>query len=144
MKPICCFVSMVLVAVAPGPSLAQTANGPMATAEIKLRVAQANAKDQRLIVLLKTGKSISGAVSPQSDTSFSVTTVSHGVFGEGQTVLVNYADVASVRGRNPFVRALKRIGSVSLTAAGVAAFMPVWLALEGLSFLLHGEGLPSC
>ena len=55
-----------------------------------------------------------------------------------------YDDVVSVRGRNPFIKALKDIGSISVLAAGTAAFLPVWLSLEGLSFLLHGEGLPDC
>ena len=94
MKPICCFVSLLFVAIAAGPGLAQTRDGAMTTGEIKRRVAEAHAKDRRLIVLLKTGGSISGTVLPESDTRFGL--------------------------------------------------RHSQLTLEGLSFLLHGEGMPSC
>ena len=71
-------------------------------------------------------------------------TQTHGPSGAGATVSMSYADVAEVRGQNAFVKALKAVGRASIVIVGVAAFLPVWAALEGLSYLLHGEGLPSC
>ena len=115
----------------------------LAIDQVKQQIVEAQKRDKRLIISLKNGETVSGIVAPLSDTSFTVTKT-HGVFGDGESVSVNYDDVVSVRGRNPFIKALKDIGSISVVAAGTAAFLPVWLSLEGLSFLLHGEGLPSC
>ena len=144
-KAISCFLSLLLIASATVPCAGQAkeARSTMTVERIKARIAEAHARDKRLIVTLSNGETMSGTVAPVSDVSFSITR-NHGIFGEGETTLMNYADVVSVRGRNPLVKALKAIGSASLVAAGVAAILPLWLSLEGLSFLLHGEGLPSC
>jgi hypothetical protein len=109
----------------------------------RAQVAEAHSKDRRLIISLNKGGTISGIVSPSSDSSFTLTH-SHGVLGDGDSVKIDYAEVESVKGRNPMVKTLKNIGLVSAVSAGVAAFLPIWAALEGLSYLLHGEGLPSC
>lgn len=111
--------------------------------QIKRQIVEAHAKDKRLIIALKKGETVSGIVAPFSDSAF-VVTKTHGVFGDGESVPVNYDDVVSVRGRNAFIKALKDIGSISVIAAENVVAMPLWLSLEGLSFLLHGEGLPSC
>ena len=140
-----CFVSFLLIVVVASPCFGQKkANDYSMTLEqIKARVAEAHAKDKRLIVRLKTGGTISGNVMPTSGTNFMLTQT-HGPSGGGATVSISYADVAEVRGRNAFLKALKTVGRASIVAVGVAAFLPVWAALEGLSYLLHGEGLPSC
>jgi small nuclear ribonucleoprotein (snRNP)-like protein len=139
------FLSFLFVAGTVEQCLAQAKDrGPSQTIEqIKAQIAEAQARDKRLIIALKNGETISGLAAPFSDTAF-VVTKTHGVFGDGESVPVNYDDVVSIRGRNPLIKALKDIGAISLITAGTAAFLPVWLSLEGLSFLLHGEGLPSC
>jgi hypothetical protein len=52
--------------------------------------------------------------------------------------------VVNLKGRNPVVKALKDIGAISVMSVGVAAFLPIWAGLEGLSLPLHGETLPRC
>lgn len=144
-KAVCGLLSFLLIASASIQCLAQAKDrGPSQNVDqVKRQIVEAQAKDKRLIIALKNGETISGIVAPFSDSAF-VVTKTHGVFGDGESVPVNYDDVVSVRGRNPFIKALKDIGSISAVAAGTAAFLPVWLSLEGLSFLLHGEGLPDC
>jgi small nuclear ribonucleoprotein (snRNP)-like protein len=144
-KAVCGLLSFLLIASASIQCLAHAKDrGPSQNVDqVKRQIVEAQAKDKRLIIALKNGETISGIVAPFSDSAF-VVTKTHGVFGDGESVPVNYDDVVSVRGRNPFIKALKDIGSISVLAAGTAAFLPVWLSLEGLSFLLHGEGLPDC
>ena len=139
------WLSFLLVPAATSPCFGQSKSGneTMTLDQIRARVAEANAKDRRLIIRLKSGGTVSGIVSPLSDSIFKLTH-SHGFFGEGESVSINYAEVLNVKGRNPFVKALKDIGAVSVMSVGVAAFLPIWAALEGLSMLLHGEPLPSC
>jgi hypothetical protein len=153
-----CLLSLLLIVDAAAPCFGQKkanddamtveqikANDDAMTVEqIKARVGEAKGKDKRLIVLLKNGSSVSGLVSPDSDSTFSVTET-HGIFGDGNGVTtLHYSDVSRVKGRNPFVKALKDIGAVSAAAVAMAAFLPFWAALEGLSLLLNGEPLPSC
>ena len=141
-----CLLSLLLIVEAAPPCFGQKkANDDAMTLEqIKARVGEAKAKDKRLIVLLKNGSSVSGLVSTESDTTFSVRET-HGIFGDGDRVTtLSYSDVSRVKGRNPFVKALKDIGAVSAVAVAVAAFLPFWAALEGLSLLINGEPLPSC
>jgi hypothetical protein len=138
-------LSFLFIASSSIQCLAQAKDrGPSQTVDqVKRQIVEAHAKDKRLIIALKNGETVSGIVAPFSDSGF-VVTKTHGVFGDGEGVPVNYDDVVSVRGRNPFIKALKDIGSISVIAAGTAVAMPLWLSLEGLSFLLHGEGLPDC
>lgn len=144
-KVVCGLLSFLFIASASMPCLAQAKDrtSSQTVDQVKRQIVEARTKDKRLIIAMKNGVTISGIVSPFSDSAF-VVTKTHGVFGDGESVSVNYDDVVSIRGRNPFIKALKDIGSISVIAAGTAAFLPVWLSLEGLSFLLHGEGLPSC
>ena len=138
-------LSLLLVVAVTSPCFGQSQakNEAMTLDQIIARVSEAHSRDKRLIVRLKKGGTISGIVSPFSDSRFELTH-SHGFFGEGETVTINYADVVSVKGRDPFVKALKDIGALSVLSVAVAAFLPVWAGLEGLSLLLHGEPLPSC
>jgi hypothetical protein len=136
---------LLLVSMA-GPCFGQkkAKDDAMQIDQIKARVAEANAKDKRLIVILKNGSSVSGLVSTESDTTFSVRET-HGIFGDGDRVTtLNYSDVSLVKGRNRFVKALKDVGAVSAVVVVMAAFLPIWAALEGLSLLINGEPLPSC
>ncbi|HXU39546.1 MAG TPA: hypothetical protein VN937_24540 [Blastocatellia bacterium] len=138
-------LSLLLLAVATSPCFAQSKAGSemMALDQIRIRVAEAKKHDRRLIIRLKSGGTVSGVVSPLSDSRFELTH-SHGFFGEGESVSINYADVANVKGRNPFVKVLKDVGAVSVMSVAVAAFLPIWASLEGLSLLLTRELLPSC
>ena len=136
---------LLLVSVA-GPCFGQkkAKDDAMTLDQIKAGVAEAKANDKRLIVILKNGSSVSGLVSIDSDTTFSVRET-HGFFGDGNRVTtLNYSDVCRVKGRNPFVKALKDVGTVSTVVLIVAAFLPIWAAIEGLSLLINGEPLPSC
>jgi len=141
-----CFLSLLLIADAAAPCFGQKkiSDEVMTVDQMKARVAEATAKDERLIVMLKNGSSVSGMVSSQSDLGFSITET-HGIFGDGSRVTpISYSDVSRVKGRNPFVKALKNVGTITGIAVGVAALLPIWLALEGLSLLINGEALPSC
>ena len=144
-KVVCGLLSFLFIASASMQCLAQAKDrgSSQTIGQVKRQIVEARAKDKRLIIALKNGETISGIVAPFSDSAF-VVTKTHGVFGDGESVPVNYDDVASVRGRNPFIKALKDIGSFSVIAAENVVAMPLWLSLEGLPFLLHGEGLPSC
>jgi len=144
-KVVCGLLSSLFIASASMQGLAQAKDRASSQTldQVKRQIVEAREKNKRLIVTLKNGGTVSGTVAPFSDSAF-VVTKTHGVFGDGESVPVNYDDVVLIRGRNPFIKALKDIGSISVIAAGTAAFLPVWLSLEGLSFLLHGEGLPSC
>jgi hypothetical protein len=139
------WLSFLLIPAATSPCFGQSKfnNEAMMPDQIRARVSEANAKDRRLIIRLKSGRTVSGIVSPLDDSSFELRH-SHGFFGDGESVNINYADVMNVKGRNPFVKALKDIGAVSVMSVGVAAFFPIWAGIEGLSLLLHGEPLPSC
>ena|SRR5712692_9511069 len=139
-------LALLLIVSVAGPCYGQkkAKDDAMTPDQIKAGVAEAKAKDRRLIVLLKNGSSVSGLVSPDSDRGFSVTET-HGIFGDGNRVTtLNYSDVSRVKGRNPLVKALKDVGTVSAVAVAIAAFLPIWAALEGLSLLINGEPLPSC
>jgi len=144
-KAICGLLSFLFIASSSIQCLAQAKDrGPSQTVDlVKRQIIEARAKDRQMIISLKNRETISGIVAPFSDSAF-VVTKTHGAFGDGESVPVNYDDVVSVRRRNPFMKALKDIGSISVIAAGTAVAMPVWLSLEVLSFLLHGEGLPDC
>ena len=143
-KVVCGLLSFLFITSASMQCLAQAKDRASSqTIDLKRQIVEAQKRDKRLIIALKNGGTVSGTVAPFSDSAF-VVTKTHGVFGDGESVPVNYDDVLSLCGRNPFIKALKDIGSISVIAAGTAAFMPVWLSLEGLSFLIHGEGLPSC
>lgn len=136
-------LSFLFIASVSMQCLAQAKDRTLSNDQVKQQIFEAQKRDKRLIIALKNGEAISGIVAPFSDSAF-VITKTHGVFGDGQSVHVNYDDVVSVRGRNAFIKALKDIGSISVIAAENVVAMPLWLSLEGLSFLLHGEGLPDC
>jgi small nuclear ribonucleoprotein (snRNP)-like protein len=144
-KVVCGLLSFLFIASASMQCLAQAKDRASSQTidQVKQQIVEAQKRDKRLIIALKNGETISGLVGKFSDTAF-VVTKTHGIFGEGESVPVNYDDVVSIRGRNPFIKALKDIGSISVIAAENVVAMPLWLSLEGLSFLLHGEGLPSC
>jgi len=111
--------------------------------EIRARVVEASAKDKRLIIRFKNGETKSGTVSPLSDSSFSLTH-SDWFSGEGETERIIYVDVVSVKGRNPFVKAIKTFGTSALVTVGFAAGLPFWAAIQALSLLLRGELYHDC
>lgn len=127
-----CFVTRItavmLIAAATGQCFGQSkpADDAMALAQIKTRVSEAHANDRRLIVLFKNGETMSGLVSPLSGDTFSLNH-DHGIFGPGESVTFNYGDVASLKGRNPLVKVLKGIGTVSIITVGVAVILPLQL-----------------
>jgi hypothetical protein len=141
-----CFLSLLLIVDAAAPCFGQKkiTDETMTVDQIKARVAEAAAKDKRLIVLFKNGSSVSGVVSSQSDHGFSITDA-HGILGNGDKVTpIAYSDVSRLKWRNPFVKALKNAGVIAGIAVGTAVLFPIWAALEGLSLLMTGETLPSC
>lgn len=135
------WLSLLLVVATTSPCFGQSKakTDSMALEQIKELVAEAHAKDKRLIVRFKHGETISGLVSPLSDNTFSLKHT-HGVFGEGESVTINYADVESLTGRNPFVKVLKGIGTVSIITVGVAVILPLQL----ISCLLGHPLIPDC
>jgi hypothetical protein len=75
----------------------------------------------------------------QSDELFSVY-ADHGIFGSGESVSVWFSDVESIKGRNPFVKGVKTVGTVSLAAAVV----PVAISTCKVSGLFHRPVLCPC
>jgi|GEM_PF-2375624 len=141
-----CFLSLLLIVDAAPLCFGRkkTADDTMTVDQIKARVAEASAKDKRLIVMLKNGSSVSGVVSSQTGRGFSITDA-HGILGNGDKVTpIDYTDVSRVKWRNPFVKALKNTGLIAGITVGIAALLPIWAALEGLSLLVSGEPLPGC
>jgi hypothetical protein len=129
---------MALVAV---PSFAQTkaTTKAMSQEEIKASVVRAQSKRERLIVKFKSGSSVSGTIRLQSDELFSVQE-DHGLFGPGESVSVWFSDVKSVEGRNPFVKGVKTLGTVSLAAVLVPVAIPTCI----ISGLFHRPVLCPC
>ena len=115
----------------------------MSSDEIRVRIKQASGRDKRVIVLLKNGGSLSGTISLVSDSEFSVTHT-RTLSGDGKTERIEYSDVVAVNGRNPFVKAIKSIGTASLMTAGFVAGLPLWAVLQALSLLMTGELYKDC
>lgn len=107
--------------------------------QIKAGVAEAKAKDKRLIITLKNGSSVSGIVVATSDKGLSLMHT-HEPFGPGATESINYSDVVSIKSRNPLVKALKNIGNVPVVVVGGA----VLVILSVVSLLTGYPKLPSC
>lgn len=138
-------LSLLLVVAATSPCFGQSKSrtGTTTLDEIKARVVEARAKDRRLIIRFKNGETKSGTVSAAADSSFSLSHTNW-FSGEGETERINYADVVSVKGRNPFVKAIKTVGASALVTVGFAAALPFWAAIQALSLLLRGELYHDC
>ena len=101
-------------------------HGPMSLAEVKARIDEARASEERVIVELKSGGSVSGLVTPFHGYPDQFLLIhSHGLFGPGETESFHYDQVANIRKRNGFVKAIKGIGTVSVVAAVAAVILPV-------------------
>ena len=136
-----CITTLVVLAIA-APSFAADQGDKqqtMAIAAIRARVAEAQKKDERLIVRLKNGYQFSGTVGLISNEMFSVA-AAHGLFGSGEAVSVYYSDIASVKGRNPFVKALKVTGTVPVVAVLAGIALPTCI----VSGLFHRPVLCPC
>ena len=88
------WLSLLLVVALPNLCFGQTKSQQqgMTVEQIRALVAEAHSKDRRLIFRLKKGGTISGIVSPLSDSSFRLTH-SHGILGERDSVTISYVDV---------------------------------------------------
>src|SRR5437773_1799783 len=121
LKRVVSLLTLLVVFAAALPALADNRRNKtaMSVDQIKSIVAEAAKKDRRLIVQLKGNKVISGHVFVASDDHFQVTQYPSWFRLHGQTavITVSYTDVASVKGRNPFVKAFKEIGAVTLLTA---------------------------
>jgi len=111
---------------------------------IKRRVLEAEVTDKRLIVGLKNGKSVSGNVEWISNKEFLVKHADNSfiVFGDEETI--QFADVVYVKDRNPFVKALKKIGEYTGKTVGIIAISPFLAFMYGYSYLVFGEPPPDC
>jgi hypothetical protein len=125
-KLMVCVLMVVSIASAAPPCFARSKDdkGPSTLVELKARVGEARAKSKRLVVKLKTGRTIVGLVAPVSEQAFSVTEP-NSFFGRGGTNTVHYSDVASIKRENPFVRALKEVGAVTGVISLGAMIIPV-------------------
>lgn len=135
-------LSLLLIASVTVPCFGQKKRDDraMTIEQIKAAVSDAHAKDKRLIVTLGSGGTVSGTVSPLSDGSFALR--HEGLMAD--VVTLDYSDVVSVKGRNPFVKAIKGLGKAALITTGFAAGIPFWLAIQGLSLLFTGELYHDC
>lgn len=139
-KSIFGLLMLLFIGAAAAPTLANNRNqSPMNVEAMKARVHEAEQKDKRLIVKLKNGVSLSGLVSTATDKGFSIMQT-HNIFGDGDSIWINYDEVAEMKWRNPFIKVLKTIGTYAVLSPG----LPLWLAIEAYSHLVYGEGPPSC
>lgn len=122
------WLSLLLTVSATSPCFAQSkaTNDEMTLDQIRARAADAQAKNSRLIVTLKNGSSVSGTISNVSQIGFVVNQWSDWS-GKGARVPVEYAGIASVKGRNPVVKLLKNIGQYSLLTAAATVMMPLYM-----------------
>lgn len=116
----------------------------MTESQIKRRILEAEATNKRLIVKLKNGKSVSGDVEWISDKEFLVRHSGNSFVIFGGEERVKYAGVAYVKGRNPLVKALKKIGEYTGKTAGIIAISPFLAFMYGYSYLVFGEPPPDC
>src|SRR5262249_52284521 len=93
--------------------------------QMKARVAEATKRDKRVIVIFKDGSSISGNPRAVTDETFTITQT-RDFFGDGKSFTVRYADVADMKWRNPFIKAVKNIGVFS----AFTAINPFWGFIE--------------
>ena len=137
----CGLMSILLIVHAAAPSFGQTKaqDDAMTIEQMKARVAEARAKDKRLIITLKNGSSASGVVVETSDKGLSLMHT-HGPFGPGARESIVYSDVVSIKSRNPLVKALKDIGTVPAVIAGGT----ILVILSVVSLLTGYPKLPSC
>ncbi|MEN3334117.1 MAG: hypothetical protein V7641_3482 [Blastocatellia bacterium] len=98
--------------------------------EIQSQVVEAQRKYDRVIINLKNGKSVSGTVWVKDEQSFSVIK-RHDPFGTGDSVEIKFSEVASIQGRNPVVKSLKRVGIMPVVAALTVVVLPTCL-ISGL------------
>lgn len=133
-------LSLLMIASLTATCFGQKRGGAMTIEQIKASVSDACAKSKRLTFTLKSGATMSGTVAPHSDNSFSFRP---GGRGNG-TLTVDYSDVASIKGRNPFVKAFTDMSQAALTAVEFAAGMPLWMAIQVISLLSTGELYHDC
>lgn len=132
-------IAVVFIALVSLPSRAQNRATTMSPEAIRAAVKRADSKGERLIVKLKSGKSISGTVT-LSPADGLVVTADQSLFGDRESVTIWLSDVESVKGRNPFVKGVKTAGIVTFTIAAVPIVIPIWV----ISTLLHHPVLAPC
>ena len=112
--------------------------------QIKRRILEAEMTDKRLIVGLKNGKSVSGNVKWISDKEFLVKHPDNSFIVLGDEETIQFADVVYVKGRNPFIKTLKKIGEYTGKMAAFIAAAPILAFMYGYSYLVYGEPPPDC
>jgi hypothetical protein len=94
--------------------------------QIALSLLDAQERGEVVIIGLKNGKTISGKVVGSNDGGF---TVRHRLmeFLDGGCELISYADIVSVKRRNPVVKVLKKISAAPAIAVAYVGFVPFGL-----------------
>ena len=126
LKPILCALIVLSIAASAPPSRAQNKihNDQISSREAEVRIAVANQHFKRVVVKLNNGSTVSGLIDSVSENSFSVTHIRE-LVGPRKTETISYSDVATIQGRNPMLKALKRIAIVPVAMAFVAITTPV-------------------
>lgn len=121
---ICLLVLFSIGSTGPSCFARNKDNQTSALREMKARVNQARAKNKRMVVKLKTGRTIVGLVAPVSEHALLVTEPG-GFFRAGGTNTVNYSDIASIKRENPFLRALKEVAGITGVISAGVVIIPV-------------------
>jgi len=137
LKRISCALIVLSVASTAPLSRAQnnTKSDQITSNEAQVRIAVASQKFKRVIVKLNNGSSVSGFLDSVSENSFSVTHIRE-LSGPGRKETISYSDVATVSGRNPAVKTLKKAALVPVAIA--------FLAVCQISILLKHPVLCPC
>ena len=129
------FTTALLVLLTAAPSFAADKGDKqaMTVEQMRARVSEARQNDERLIVMLKDGQSISGKIQQVTDDHFVIQQL-----GAKTAHIVKYADVAALRKRNKFVVFAKTTGMVALAPVAV----PLYLILQlSAAITGHPQGL---
>jgi hypothetical protein len=121
-----CGLILVSLAATAAPSLARNnqKDDKNVVAEANVRTAIAKLRSNRVTVKLKNGSSVSGVVTSLSENDFSIQHMNE-LFGPGPVEKIRYSDVATTQGRNPMLKALKRVAMFPVAIAFVAVTIPV-------------------
>jgi len=126
-------IILLLTSSVLGATGAQESGRTMTANEVIERLVMSQANYKELTVKLKNGDSFSGYVADVSRRSF-VLREKHGL------MLIGYEEVASVQRPKGLRRFLRGIADGAFIGASYA----LWLPLQGIYYLLTGEGLPDC
>jgi hypothetical protein len=133
------FLVFTLLITGVTPGLAQEKYSANADSEIKKQMTKALEKRLEVTVTFKGGTILKGQVKEITEDTFTLQQPETSFVG-----IVNYADVASVKVQNQFLKIMKKAGKYAGKTAWVAAGIPVAIVATPVLLLLGLLGHPVC